>query len=262
MGTDVFSQKVQRAAARHSLGGIHRAELSHEPEDFKLKFARLCNTLKMLRKAEVAVKKYTKKSHSLAKAAKDVGTIIGTNQTTLSNLSTECSHTMGDDALIAALDAKIKLLESTVKERRRLEDIRLLRDHHEQRLAQVTARKEQEKGHDREEAKYAAEMAKWQAKLDYAQREYDELLVELTTALDFIDQETAVNGPWALVSKEMDAFRANASTMLTNTLGMLEGLKPGGFVHDNEEAMLALQAENDKFASERPNPPTFADEDA
>ena len=38
---------------------------------------RICSTLKTLRKVEVAVKNYIKKSHSLANAAKEAGFAIG-----------------------------------------------------------------------------------------------------------------------------------------------------------------------------------------
>ena len=86
--------------------------------------ARICSTLKTLRKVEVAVKKYIKKSHSLANAAKEAGFAIGIHNSEL-------------DVLIAAFDAKIKLLETTVRERRRLEYLRLIWDHNLQKLAQV-----------------------------------------------------------------------------------------------------------------------------
>ena len=39
--------------------------------------ARICSTLKTLRKAEAAAKKYIKKSHSLANAAEEAGFAIG-----------------------------------------------------------------------------------------------------------------------------------------------------------------------------------------
>ena len=41
--------------------------------------ARICSMLKTLRKSEAAVKKYIKKSHSLANATKEAGFAIGTH---------------------------------------------------------------------------------------------------------------------------------------------------------------------------------------
>jgi len=216
-------------------------------------FARLCQTLKTLRKAEAAVKKYLKKSHSLAKAAKEAGLAIGTNEKTVAQLSSTCTGTMDDDVLIGAFDAKIKLLEQTVRERRHLEDLRLIRDHAQQRLDQARARKA--KSEDADKTKLENDEAKWVAKVELAQVNYDQLLVELTKALTFVDEETAVNGPLALLGLELDAFRKNSHKFLGSVQAMLEGLQPGTYVHSPEEALEALKQENESFRAERPPPP-------
>ena len=81
--------------------------------------------------------------------------------------------TIHNDVLIAAFDAKIKFLETAVRERRRLENLHLIWDHNQQRLAQV-AQKKSKAVDDNERAKLDTEEAKWQIKLDLAQFEYDE----------------------------------------------------------------------------------------
>jgi hypothetical protein len=199
---NVIQQKVARAAVRASHNGSKANMLSHEPEEFQERFARLLTSREALRKVEAAVKQFIKKQRSLAKAAKAAGLAMGTPAEVVSAKAHESEQQMEDDILLKALAAKIHLLDTTVKERRRLEDIRLVRDHNEHRLGQVMLRREKGEGDD---AKLAMEEAKWQAKVDLMQNEYKDLLKELSTALEFIDQETALNGPWALVAMVRDA---------------------------------------------------------
>lgn len=240
--------------------------LSTEPLEFETKYARLLRCRDQLKKVEAAVKTFLNKAHVLVKAAKGVGISFGTLDI---DVKTEIvSNGLEDETLLKAIQAKIQLLDDTVKQRRKLEDLRLVRDHHEQRLRQIKAKRQAGVGGD--DAKLQGDEAKWQAKLEHSQKEYDDLLVELTEALDFVDAQTRDDGPWALVALELDAFRNTQSKMLHNIEALFAGSPAGTYKRDPAAEQAAIEAQKkaevDEFAATpekaRPPPPKVPGEQA
>ena len=238
----IFQQKLVRSAASaHASGNAGvRYAFSHEPEEFEVRYARLLEVRDALRKVEAAVKKYIAKAHSLSKAAKGVGAAFGTPD--LPALSDALNTGLDDDSLIKAIQAKVGLLDDTVKQRKKLEDLRLLRDHDKQRLTQAETRRASvvSGASTADESKLVGEVARWQAKVDHVQKEYDDLYAELFEALDFIYTATAKDGPWALVSHEMDAFRTTQSQVMRNVEAMFRGCPPGTHLWDPKASAAAV----------------------
>ena len=236
---NALQQRFMRASYVAQTG--NSAGLSTEPSEFEVKYARLLQARDTLKKVEVAVRSFMKKAHAMAKSSKQVGLAFGTPESELKRLAEEVSTGLEDDTLIKAISAKVQLLDDTVKQRRKLEDLRLVRDHHSQRLNQIKAKRAS--GTATDDVKLHVEEAKWQAKLEHSQEEYDALLQELTEALDFIDAQTRQDGPWALVAFEMDAFRTTQSKLFKNVESLFVGATPGSYRRDPLAEQAAVEAQ-------------------
>ncbi|KAH9258630.1 hypothetical protein BASA81_003132 [Batrachochytrium salamandrivorans] len=237
-----LQQRFARAAlAAHSGGGAGAQGLSTEPAEFEAKYARLLQCRDTLRKTEANLRLHLKKTAGQVKQAKLLGKALGTSDSELKRLGDELNTHLEDDTLVQAITSKIQLLDDTVKQRRKLEDMRLVRDHNQQRLVQLQAKKHAEGSP--EQAKLVVEVEKRQAKLDASQIEYDGHLAELTDALEFIDAQTAKDGPWALISVELEAFRAAAQRNANNVQQLFVGPAPGTYTRDPEAEKAAVLEE-------------------
>jgi hypothetical protein len=243
----ILQQKVLRSTAAAHAGGNHRYSLSHEPDEFEKKYSRLLEVRDALRKVEAAVRKFIKKSAIMAKAARVVGQALGTPPDDVKRLGDLLNTGLEDETLIKAIQSKVSLLDDTVKQRKKLEDLRLVRDHNQQRLQQTEAQKGKP-GVD--EIKLIGEIAKWKAKYEHCQREYEELLAELQDALDFISTTTEKDGPWALVGPELDAFRTTQGKLLHNVQELFAGLPPGTYKSDPTAAAEAVAKQMEEDAKE------------
>jgi len=235
---NALQQRFMRASYVAQSG--NSSGLSTEPSEFEAKYARLLQARDTLKKVETTTKLFLKKAHALAKVAKQVGAAMGTPTADLKKLAEELGTSLEDDTLVKAISAKVQLLDDTVKQRRKLEDLRLVRDHHTQRLNQIKAKRAIGQGDD---VKLRVEEAKWQAKLEHSQKEYDELLQELTEALDFIDAQTRADGPWALVGVELDAFRTTQTKMFHNVEMLFVGAPLGAYQRDPAAEKAAVEAQ-------------------
>ncbi|KAH9262497.1 hypothetical protein BASA82_000438 [Batrachochytrium salamandrivorans] len=237
-----LQQRFARAAlAAHSGGGAGAQGLSTEPAEFEAKYARLLQCRDTLRKTEANLRLHLKKTAGQVKQAKLLGKALGTSDSELKRLGDELNTHLEDDTLVQAITSKIQLLDDTVKQRK-LEDMRLVRDHNQQRLVQLQAKKHAEGSP--EQAKLVVEVEKRQAKLDASQIEYDGHLAELTDALEFIDAQTAKDGPWALISVELEAFRAAAQRNANNVQQLFVGPAPGTYTRDPEAEKAAVWRRN------------------
>ena len=236
---NALQQRFMRASYVAQNGSI-TGSLSTEPSEFEAKYARLLRARDTLKKVESSTRAFIKKARTLAKAAKAVGAAVGTPDADVKRLAEELSTGLEDDTLIKAIAAKVQLLDDTVKQRRKLEDLRLVRDHHTQRLQQIKTKRSAAVGDD---VKLHVEEAKWQAKLEHSQKEYDELLQELTEALDFIDAQTKTDGPWSLVGLELEAFRTTQARMFRNVEQLFVGAPAGTYRRDPAAEQAAVEAQ-------------------
>ena len=147
------------------------AGLSTEPAEFEAKYARLLQARDTLKKVEANLKLYMKKNLIAIKQAKLLGKAIGTSEEELRRLDEALNTGLEDETLVQAITSKLQLLEDTVKQRRKLEDMRLIRDHAQQRLQQVKTKRTTLKAGSNEEVKLLAEETKWQTKLQQSQEE-------------------------------------------------------------------------------------------
>lgn len=239
-----LQQRFARAAlVAHSGGGAGAQGLSTEPAEFEAKYARLLQCRDTLRKTEANLRLHLKKTAAQVKQAKLLGKALGTSEAELKRLGDELNTHLEDDTLVQAITSKIQLLDDTVKQRKKLEDMRLVRDHNQQRLTQLQAKKQHAAENSPEQAKLAVEVEKRQAKLDASQAEYDGHLAELTDALEFIDAQTAKDGPWALIAVELEAFRAAAQRNANNVQQLFVGPAPGTYTRDPEAEKAAVLEE-------------------
>ena len=212
-----------------------------EPSEFDAKYARLLQARDTLRKVESSVRAFIKKARSLSKAGKEVAKAMGTPDADIKRIAEEVNQGLNDEALLDALTNKLKLLDDIVKQRKKLDEIKGVRDHHSQRLSQIKTKRAAAPADD---VKLHVEEAKWQAKLEHSQKEYDELLQEVTEALDFIDAQTKADGPWALVAVELQAFKETQANLFRGIEGLFVGAPPGSYRRDPAAEKAAVEAEH------------------
>lgn len=218
-----------------------------EPIEFEVKYARLLQARDALKRVEASLRLHLKKNQAMVKQAKLLGKSLGTPDAELKRLDDELNTSLEDDTLLLAINSKIQLLDDTVKQRRKLEDMRLARDHHYQRLQQLVSKKHSAGG--AEEQRLQQEVDKRQAKLDQAQSDYDVHLAELSDALEFIDEQTSRDGPWTLIASEMEAFRAASQRSATNVQLLFAGSPAGKYTRDAEAEKLAVREEQARIES-------------
>ena len=213
---------------------------SSEPSEFEAKYARLLRARDTLKKVEATTKVYLKKARSLQKASKAVGLAMGTPDADVKRLGDEAGTALDDDTLIKAISAKVQLLDDTVKQRKKLDELKGIKDYHVQRLQQIKSKRA---GGGPDDVKLHVEEAKWQAKLDFSQKEYDELLQEFTEALDFIDSQTKADGPWCLVGAELVMFRKSQASAFRDIEQMFVGAPAGTYKRDPAAEQAAIEAQ-------------------
>lgn len=258
---NVLQQKFMRASQTAHTG--KSTGLSTEPSEFEAKYARLLQARDTLKKIHKVTEVYMKKAHGLAKQSKLVASAFGTPDDVQKRQGEELSTGLEDQSLLKAISEKVQLLDDTVRQRKKLEELRLIRDHHAQRLQQIKTKRMSTAAQSPDENKLRVEEAKWNAKLEHSQLEYDTLLGELNDALDFIDAEMSEDGPWALVSMELEAFRNAQSKAFRSIELLFAGAPTGSYQRDPEAEKAAVEAQKiaeeqeikGDTSAERPKPP-------
>ena len=105
------------------------------------------------------------------------------------------------DDIVKSFTEKRQLLDDLTKQRARLDELRILRDHHVKELKKIQEKADHKK--EKEDAQAT--------KVTKATEEYDSHLDELTKALSFVLSQCEENGAYGLIKSELDAFRATQS---------------------------------------------------
>lgn len=113
------------------------------------------------------------------------------------DITVELNSKIESDDIVKSFTEKRQLLDDLTKQRAKLEELRILRDHHVKELKKIQEKADHKK--EKEDAQ-AAKVAK-------ANEEYETLLQELSKALNFVVSKCEENGAYGLIKDELDAFR-------------------------------------------------------